>query len=156
MRFTKIVSADCSLGPHRLDAFAARMRTRFIKSTFAMSAKLGRPLPVTIGQSEDRNFHALNQYEPQPYGDPIHLFRCTGIDRFDGSDPLLGWGRLATQIVVHHIPGQRGDVIREPYVHTLGAAVENCVQSMENEISSKSPASAPVSSATAIPLPKSA
>jgi amino acid adenylation domain-containing protein len=118
-------------GPRRFDAFSERMRIKLVKFLFGLSGKLGRPLPQSIGKSEDRNFYALNQYTPKPYSQPIHLFRCLETDRFDGPDPLLGWGSLAKNIVVHGVPGQHGEVVREPYVHTLGAAVENCLQTVE-------------------------
>lgn len=119
------------LGPRRFDAFSERMRVKLVKCLFRLAGTLGRPLPQSIGKSEDRNFYALNQYTPKPYSQPIHLFRCTKVDRFDGPDPLLGWGRLAGNIVVHQVPGEHGEVIREPYVHTLGATVENCLQTAE-------------------------
>jgi amino acid adenylation domain-containing protein len=124
-------------GPRRFDAFSERMRIKFVKCLFGLSGKLGRPLPQSIGKSEDRNFYALNQYTPKPYSQALHLFRCMKTDRFDGPDPLLGWGRLAKNIVVHHVPGEHGEVIREPYVHALGAAVENCLQAAETAIPSR-------------------
>jgi amino acid adenylation domain-containing protein len=119
-------------GPRRFDAFSERLRIKLVKGLFRLSGKLGRPLPQSIGKSEDRNFYALNQYMPKPYLQPVHLFRCMEIDRFDGPDPLLGWGRFAPNIVVHQVPGQHGEVIREPYVHTLAAAIENCLQTVES------------------------
>jgi amino acid adenylation domain-containing protein len=143
-------------GPRRFDAFSERMRIKLVKWLFGLSGKLGRPLPQSIGKSEDRNFYALNQYRPKPYSQPVHLFRCTNIDRFDGPDPLLGWGRLAKNILVHQVPGEHGEVIREPYVHTLGATVENCLQAAESAVPSRVIPGRANTAMPASPLPASA
>lgn len=118
-------------GPRRFDAFAVRLRDAAVRAAFVLFAKLGRPLPLHVGNSEDRNFYALDQYFPQPYDDSIHLFRCTGTDRFDGEDPLRGWGQLAEQVIVREVPGQHGIVLRPPYVHALGETMEACLRSVE-------------------------
>ncbi len=123
-------------GPRRFDAVAVRLRDAAVRAVFVLFARLGRPLPLKVGSSEDRNFYALDQYIPQPYEDAIHLFRCMDTDRFDGDDPLLGWGRLAKEIMVHPVPGQHGVVMRAPYVHSLGKTMEACLSSAEQELAS--------------------
>ncbi|MGA8594548.1 MAG: amino acid adenylation domain-containing protein [Bryobacteraceae bacterium] len=121
-------------GPRRFDALAVRLRDAAVRAVFVLFARLGRSLPLTVGGSEDRNFYALDRYIPQPYEDPIHLFRCMDTDRFDGDDPLLGWGRLAKEIIVRPVPGQHGVVMRAPYVHSLGKTMEACLSSAEQEL----------------------
>jgi len=143
-------------GPRRFNAFSERMRIKLVKCLFGLSGKLGRPLPQSIGKSEDRNFYALNQYTPKPYSQPVHLFRCLETDRFDGPDPLLGWGSLAKNIVVHGVPGQHGEVVREPYVHTLGAIVENCLQTAESAVPTRLTPGRADSPLPSSPLPASA
>jgi amino acid adenylation domain-containing protein len=126
-------------GPRRLEAFAQRLRIKAVRSVFNLCARLGRPLPLRVGNSEDRNFFALDRYFPQPYDDSIHLFRCMEMDRFNGPDPLRGWGQLAKQIIVREVPGQHGVVMNAPYVHSLGETVEACLRSIEQKVASHPP-----------------
>ena len=77
------------------------------------------------------NDNAVQNYNPGPYPGQIILFRS--IEERDGrcgakpqtSDPSLGWSKYAEQGVrVHYLPGNHDNLMVQPQVRHLAAAVK--------------------------------
>ncbi len=110
-------------GPDRSKAFAARVKAAQGAFTILLRQMRGQRPQTEAGQAEQRNLTALSRYVPKIYDYPLHLFRCPDTSKLRGTDPLLGWGRVANQIIVTEVPGQHGILTLEPFVGFLGAAL---------------------------------
>ncbi len=68
-------------------------------------------------------------YVPARYGGRISVFRARRQPRNRIRDFHLGWGKLAGGGVdVHFIPGDHGNVLKEPHVQGLAAELKKCLQ----------------------------
>ncbi len=72
-------------------------------------------------------------YVPTSYSGRIVVFRAHRQPRNRIRDLYLGWGKLAKGGVdVHFIPGDHGNVLKEPHVQGLAAALKKCLPSEQN------------------------
>ncbi|HEX5601362.1 MAG TPA: thioesterase domain-containing protein, partial [Pyrinomonadaceae bacterium] len=72
-------------------------------------------------------------YVPTSYSGRIVVLRARRQPRNRIRDLHLGWGKLAKGGVdVHFIPGDHGNVLKEPHVQGLAAALEKCLHSEQN------------------------
>jgi thioesterase domain-containing protein/acyl carrier protein len=72
-------------------------------------------------------------YVPTSYSGRIVVLRARRQPRNRIRDLNLGWGKLAKGGVdVHFIPGDHGNVLKEPHVQGLAAALKKCLQSEQN------------------------
>jgi thioesterase domain-containing protein/acyl carrier protein len=83
-------------------------------------------VPRAFQEIATRHYHAAQAYVPQPYDGDVWLLR-TEDDRFDAD---LGWRRwVRGRLTIDIVPGNHGDVLKEPFVHEnarrLAAAVES-------------------------------
>jgi thioesterase domain-containing protein/acyl carrier protein len=91
--------------------------------------------PVTAGSVEQKQkpikvYFPGRDYVPTSYSGRIVVFRAHRQPRNRIRDPHLGWGKLAKGGVdVHFIPGDHGNVLKEPHVQGLAAALKKCLHS---------------------------
>jgi amino acid adenylation domain-containing protein len=124
-------------GPNRLGALAARVRLLGENCRIVLSRIRGRQLDESFLRPEHRNYQALTRYVPRYFPGDIHLFRCPDRARPRGTDPLLGWGKLAQRSLVSVIPGQHGILTTEPFVGFLGEALRRSLDSLESTSASR-------------------
>jgi aspartate racemase len=68
-------------------------------------------------------------YVPTSYGGRISVLRARRQPRNRIRDPQLGWGKLAGGgVAVHFIPGDHGNVLKEPHVQGLAAELKKCLR----------------------------
>jgi thioesterase domain-containing protein len=68
-------------------------------------------------------------YVPTRYGGRIAVFRARRQPRNRIRDLQLGWGKLARGGVdVYFIPGDHGNVLKEPHVQGLAAELKKCLR----------------------------
>jgi amino acid adenylation domain-containing protein len=92
------------------------------------------PLPLVQKLLEDlkRLFHAhvrlASEYAVRPYPGRITLFRPTDSPVEVPTPEDRGWGRLAADVEIRHVPGQHHTMIKEPYVQTLAQHLRRCLR----------------------------
>ncbi|HLM54816.1 MAG TPA: amino acid adenylation domain-containing protein [Pyrinomonadaceae bacterium] len=75
------------------------------------------------------NVRALVEYEPRKYPGRITLFRARQRFTDSPSDPLDGWGALASEGVELHVtPGTHYSMIDMPHAQSLAARLRACVE----------------------------
>ena len=99
--------------------------------------KTGDELPViTAGSAKQKPFKVYfpgPDYVPTSYSGRIVVLRARRQPRNRIRDHHLGWGKLAKGGVdVHFIPGDHGNVLKEPHVQGLAAALKKCLHSEQN------------------------
>jgi thioesterase domain-containing protein len=96
------------------------------------------PLPLVQKLLDDlkRLFHAhvrlASEYAVQPYPGQITLFRPTDSPVEVPTPEDRGWGPLAAEVEIHHVPGQHHTMIKEPYVQTLAQKLRLCLRPAES------------------------
>ncbi len=91
------------------------------------------PLPYHLRHATNLGFiPSLLDYRPRTYTGTVDLFRA--IEQPVGSypDPFGGWQGLAGEIIVHHVPGYHGDIMREPHVGVLAAHLDESLRRNQN------------------------
>lgn len=114
---------DLGLAAETLRALAPEERTRRF-----LAALQGTPFGAAASPEPLRrlldvfkaNVRAFRRYRPEPYPEPITLFRPQEGDE-PGQDPTLGWGALAPRVDVETVPGDHVSALAEPHVRTLAA-----------------------------------
>ena len=67
---------------------------------------------------------AIESYRPEVYGGRMALIRGERSYARIHSDPLGGWGRIATRgIDVYDVPGDHMQVLEEPHVQVMATSV---------------------------------
>jgi amino acid adenylation domain-containing protein len=95
------------------------------------------PLPLIQKLLDDlkRLFHAhvrlASEYAVRPYSGRITLFRPTDSPVEVPTPEDRGWGPLAAEVEIHHVPGQHHTMIKEPYVQTLAHHLRLCLRPAE-------------------------
>jgi thioesterase domain-containing protein len=96
------------------------------------------PLPLVQKLLDDlkRLFHAhvrlASEYAVRPYPGRITLFRPTEFPVDVPTPEDRGWGPLAAEVEIHHVPGQHHTMIKEPYVQTLAHHLRLCLRPAES------------------------
>ena len=103
--------------------------------------KTGDELPVITAESAKQKpfkvYFPGPDYVPMSYGGRIVVLRARRQPRNRIRDHHLGWGKLAKGGVdVHFIPGDHGNVLKEPHVQGLAAALKKCLHSEQNRADS--------------------
>jgi len=99
--------------------------------------KNGAELSVITAESEPKQkpikvYFPGPDYVPTSYGGRISVFRARRQPRNRIRDLHLGWSRLAKGGVdVHFIPGDHGNVLKEPHVQGLAAALKKCLRQQD-------------------------
>jgi thioesterase domain-containing protein/acyl carrier protein len=91
------------------------------------------PLPPEYLQVLEANFQAARDYIGTVYPGNVTLFRSSIQPVAKSLHPELGWGDLVSgEIDVHSVPGQHGNLLKEPCVQILTQKLKLCLeQSME-------------------------
>jgi FkbH-like protein len=112
-----------------------RLRDETRMRLFRYHLDRGLPLPRVLEQIPVRTVYLFAEkgYRPEGRFDgELALFRATSgegpdepyVDRYD--DPMLGWGRRATQgIVTYDIPGGHASMLQEPNVRVLAQQMQD-------------------------------
>jgi amino acid adenylation domain-containing protein len=79
-------------------------------------------LPIVYANSQ-----ATYQYVPQPYPHQLTLFRATEQPDSLKHEPTLSWGALASNIQLHHVPGNHLSLLKQPHVQTLAQHLRQCL-----------------------------
>jgi amino acid adenylation domain-containing protein len=92
-------------------------------------------VPPIHRQVWQANHKALMSYKPQTYPGRIIVFRARTRPLISTFEPKLGWERYATGgVQVVTIPGFHNDIIKEPHVHALAAAVRKALNRSTREM----------------------
>jgi thioesterase domain-containing protein/acyl carrier protein len=131
-------------GDDRWNFLKRKIQIRTSSMLFGLSRALGRPLPQSFGTIEDVNRFAALHYSPKLYNGRLTLFRAAP-DR-PNLDSQLGWGRVATEVAVHEIPGDHNEITDEPHVRVLAAKLSRSLEeaNLAPEQSRPAPAAAEV------------
>jgi thioesterase domain-containing protein/acyl carrier protein len=85
-------------------------------------------------QSMELQSRVAADYEPQPYGAPIVLFRSAAYQTGRFRDLTLGWGKVAQgKFDVHEIPGEHHDMFLEPHVDLLAEKLRSYLGQTPND-----------------------
>lgn len=96
----------------------------------------GRSLPNSLQKVREANVKAMLEYSPQPYSQPIALFRATQQPPGCYYDPKLGWGKIATgNLEVFDIPGYHSEnlLTDEASVQNLAKLLKDCLNKAQVE-----------------------
>ncbi|HEX8351781.1 MAG TPA: amino acid adenylation domain-containing protein [Pyrinomonadaceae bacterium] len=75
------------------------------------------------------NIRALVEYEPRKYPGRVTLFRARQRFNDSPSDPLDGWGALASEGVELHVtPGTHYSMIDTPHARSLAGSLSACIE----------------------------
>lgn len=104
----------------------------YCHSSTAFCKRTGWLLPdkITDFNYEQENQQVANRYAIRSFAGRMTLFKAT--ERLNVSsafvDNELSWQQLAADgLEVHHIPGDHLGMLQEPYVQTLGDALQRCL-----------------------------
>ncbi len=92
------------------------------------------PLPLVRQILDDlkRLFHAhvsmANEYAIRPYPGRITLFRPSDSPIVNSTPRDRNWGRLASSVDVHFVPGLHHTMVKEPHVQVLAQQVQCCLR----------------------------
>lgn len=71
---------------------------------------------------------AFSRYDPEPYPGDVILLKANQRPAFMTWDPMANWKNyLSGGLEVHEIPGDHGNLIKEPYVHALAEKLKACL-----------------------------
>jgi amino acid adenylation domain-containing protein len=73
------------------------------------------------------NAQAAYRYVPQHYPNRITLFKAAEQSDAIGQDSTLGWSTLASDIQLHHVPGNHLSLLKQPHVQTLAQQLKQCL-----------------------------
>ena len=77
----------------------------------------------------DATLEALKSYRPQPYQNPMVLFRAESSAPRLHSDPQGGWGLIADRgLQVYEIPGHHMSIFQPPHVSVFAEKLSHCLQ----------------------------
>jgi thioesterase domain-containing protein len=71
------------------------------------------------------NNQAAYHYTPQPYPQPITLFKATEAPQNSSSDQTLGWNQLTPTVQIHTVPGNHLSMLKPPHVQTLAQILKS-------------------------------
>jgi hypothetical protein len=112
-------------GVDRTSYLRRGVQKRVSSILYSIAKAFGRSLPQSVGTIEDINRFAAFHYFPGHYNGCLTLLR-TELERED-MDSKLGWGRLASEVEVHEIPGGHYGITYEPHVQVLAARLSQCL-----------------------------
>jgi thioesterase domain-containing protein len=131
---TKALRKARNLAIYMVQNRAQTLRDRMQMILFRQYLDRGLGLPRFLHEIPVRRAYlfAEKHYQPEtPFQGELTLFRATRGDGNDEpyverySDPLLGWGRRATQGVrTYDVPGGHSSMLQEPNVQTLAAHLQ--------------------------------
>jgi amino acid adenylation domain-containing protein len=120
-------------GPDRKQALVTRWRDLLESCRISFERLARSRSQPSAAAAERRNLDALARYQPRIYTDLIHFFRCSDRSAYRGTDPLLGWGPYAPNLIVTEVPGEHGNVMMPPFVGLLGRELRNALDGAETQ-----------------------
>ena len=110
---------------HKLKFAPAKFKHKVYRYAYKLYQRVGRPLPLVLRNIEELTFMACREYVPQTYPGCATLFSATDLTAsYDVED---GWRQLVAELEVHEVPGDHGDIIREPSVRLLAEKLRHCM-----------------------------
>jgi amino acid adenylation domain-containing protein len=97
----------------------------------------GVPMQVAHQVLDDlkRIFHhhmvLTDRYVVRPYPGRITFIRPTDAPFAVPTPPDRGWGRWASEVEVHLVPGQHHSMVKEPHVRELARTLDACLRRVE-------------------------
>jgi amino acid adenylation domain-containing protein len=83
-----------------------------------------------------RLFHVhvtlANEYALRPYAGRITLFRPSDSPILSSSARDRNWGKLASSVEVHFVPGLHHTIVKEPHVQSLAHELRRCLRDAES------------------------
>ncbi len=127
-----------------LDELATLGPERQLPYLWQHALKLGLIEPdVPMGVAQQvlealkRLFHhhmvLADQYVPRFYPGCITLLRPSDAPVAVATTRDRGWGRLATSVDVHFVPGQHHSMVKEPHVQALARVLGDCLRRAESD-----------------------
>ncbi len=102
---------------------------------FRWSVRLRRPLFPAFRGRRQALLYAGRAYRPTAYPGRLTLFRAGTSGSSTEQDALWGWDRVVTGGVdLHRVLGDHGQVIREPQVGGLAAALQACLDRAQSDL----------------------
>jgi aspartate racemase len=104
-----------------------KVQARILRGMYTFLDSAGRQVPGFLHCPSDINWFAAVNYTPQTYPGKVTLFEAAVSGDGHRSTKNL-WGQLAGQGVdVIGISGQHENVLEEPHVSSLAAAITDCL-----------------------------
>lgn len=105
-------------------------RCFFSRKSSSEALRRGRISPAEYRRKmTDSTLEALKTYRPQPYHQPLVLFRAESSSPRIHSDPHGGWCNIAQDIFqVFEIPGHHMNIFSSPYVEVFAEKLDRCLQ----------------------------
>jgi amino acid adenylation domain-containing protein len=99
--------------------------------------RLGIPwVPKELGASLEQLFASHTAYKPRVYSGKVALFRARTRPLFRLWEPDLGWSKFAKGgVEIHTVRGSHSNILREPNVRLLAAAVRQSLDAAERATS---------------------
>ncbi len=121
------------------------------------------PTLVRLIDGHRARHHAFESYRPRPYPgrivlfrpyeiDPEHLRQASAEELRQIEDPTLGWGSLAGEIRVQHVPGYHETLALPPHVAELASALRGWLDEADRSAGASPAAGPPAVAAPPTPL----
>lgn len=82
------------------------------------------------------NLQALHHYRSKPYPGRVTLFNAAEPDPAMIPDPQYGWTGIASEIVIHSVPGTHDTMLAEPHVAILAKKLDTCLHQCQRRADS--------------------
>jgi thioesterase domain-containing protein len=105
------------------------LRRSFFYAARKTVRHLETPLPTALRNSVWTADLQVFDYHPGVYPGTLHLFRAVQQPEGCDPDPYLGWGGLASEVLIRECPGRHGNIGLEPHVANLAEALRNALDS---------------------------
>jgi acyl-CoA synthetase (AMP-forming)/AMP-acid ligase II/thioesterase domain-containing protein/acyl carrier protein len=103
------------------------LRERLFAGAWQLYAARKREMPKFLLRPTEANLMARRTYTPKPYAGNVVLFKAAPYALMH-SGIYDGWGDLVQgELAVRDIAGQHSEILEEPYVRTLAAALADCL-----------------------------
>ncbi len=141
---TYVVRKVALKGEHWRQQFAKRSQD----AAYFYYRLAGRDLPVGLRyyQVQKAHWRALMRYKLQAYPGKITLMRAAdrgylGMELLGThEDAVLGWGDLAGGgLEIHDVPGEHGNVLKEPHVQTVSEELRRVLPRPETMVRGRQP-----------------
>jgi amino acid adenylation domain-containing protein len=96
---------------------------RFERSQMTTRASLGSTEDSFLSVVKANNIKLARTYVAPPYSGVMHVFRAQTRGAAEPSDPTLGWGQVARNVVAIEVPGTHFTLLSPPNVDILAATL---------------------------------
>ncbi|MEM8859858.1 MAG: amino acid adenylation domain-containing protein [Chloroflexota bacterium] len=77
------------------------------------------------------HLQALRNYDPDPYGGPVTLYRIQSQALSRLTDISMGWQKLAAAVDVRIIEGSHNNILEQPHVQSLAASLKTSLKGIK-------------------------